>query len=1267
MASDADSQGSTASTTSTETTATTTAAGKGINGANAPNPSAGNAASASPTSKDETPQGASGNFPPPKTDKPRPHVCGTCGRSFARLEHLKRHERSHTKEKPFECPQCARCFARRDLLLRHQQKLHLAGATSSRPRNGGRRESTSGMPPNGVGRVRKNSIASSTASTSAGTGMRPRANTISHIDAGALGGLFGAGAGMGRANGMGGHGHHPTFGGLHGPGAFDYRGMSNSLGNHGNPQALPKLDTHLGMGLGGGLHTAPVPNGFGDPYDLDKFLGGGSTINPAQLHFGGSLGTPTSPFQAFPPFTGIPTMDEEDQFDLSAGIDQQMMLNGVNENAIDGSSPSAISSASQSGFSEIMIDGSNQPGQVSGAMWQNPMVTSSSMPPPSTFGLDPAMFPDMLTSLNTVSPKDLHEQSANNDLYLSSPPPLSIGSTAIPGMPTQYFNPPMNFHSDGTSVGSSSIAGSARQSSVTSVSTASITETTRQALLATLSQPSAFGHRKYSPQAAGSPLSPGFGASSGAGQNTSLPSTADLQRYVSSYIQYFHPHLPFLHLPTLSFDSPVYTNHMRTASHAPHAFGAHDGVVGGGGCLILAMAAIGALYEYEYQAGKDLFEATKKVLQLYLEERRKAGLSAVNGANVTDLSVQKTPLWLVQAMLLNLVYGYNCGDKVAAENASTHCAALVGLAKDVATGPGMHDRTNGVGVGVGVGDGDVEMTDGMPDALGEHKDWLSWKDEEERKRTMFAVFIISSLTVSAYNHSPRILNSELFCDLPCEENLWSAETAQAWSGIGGRAAANQTRVSFADALGWLLAANQRQQTEQHDTSFHQSSFGSVGGGEPMDDGNMAPPAESELRTSTFGCYILINALHVYIWETRQRHSGRAWKTEETDALHAQIEPALRAWQAAWKANPHHTLERPNPFGPLAADSIPLLDLAYVRLFVNLGRAKDALWARDYDRMADELARGSEVVQHASGSPDSQQAAVAAAASSGIPADQQSYGADLARTASSASGTSPPGGIAGPGVADASASSPVQHQQAPQPVHQDPSMAAANAAAATAAAAGGMPPPPPTTGHTSKRERLLRRAAFYAADSLLMSDSLGTTFADPGARELPMQACLCTIDCSQVLAEWVATVQERVGRYLGGVLGRDDIDLNMPPAIVMLADEDRALLEKIAEILEHAQVKLAVFGNGPGEQHAAGAGGAGAGVGVGAGAGAGAGTSGVGAQMAGCGFGSKLLMLTAYQLEKAAVWPVSHVKARALEAHAAHMNRRAEASVSVPSF
>ncbi|KAI5949880.1 ADR1 [Candida jiufengensis] len=62
--------------------------------------------------------------------KPRLFVCQVCTRAFARLEHLRRHERSHTKEKPFSCGVCQRKFSRRDLLLRHAQKLH-AGCTDA--------------------------------------------------------------------------------------------------------------------------------------------------------------------------------------------------------------------------------------------------------------------------------------------------------------------------------------------------------------------------------------------------------------------------------------------------------------------------------------------------------------------------------------------------------------------------------------------------------------------------------------------------------------------------------------------------------------------------------------------------------------------------------------------------------------------------------------------------------------------------------------------------------------------------------------------------------------------------------------------------------------------------------------------------------------------------------------------------------------------------------------------------------------------------------
>lgn len=81
--------------------------------------------------------------------KPRLFVCNTCTRAFARLEHLRRHERSHTKEKPFGCGVCQRKFSRRDLLLRHAQKLHAgcADAITRLRRKSVKRSSSS---PNGV-------------------------------------------------------------------------------------------------------------------------------------------------------------------------------------------------------------------------------------------------------------------------------------------------------------------------------------------------------------------------------------------------------------------------------------------------------------------------------------------------------------------------------------------------------------------------------------------------------------------------------------------------------------------------------------------------------------------------------------------------------------------------------------------------------------------------------------------------------------------------------------------------------------------------------------------------------------------------------------------------------------------------------------------------------------------------------------------------------------------------------------------------------------
>ncbi|KAK9413569.1 putative C2H2-type domain-containing protein [Seiridium unicorne] len=1128
------------------------------------------------------------NFPPPKTDKPRPHVCATCQRSFARLEHLKRHERSHTKEKPFECPECARCFARRDLLLRHQQKLHQTTTPSSRPRN--RRESTSSTVP-AKSRARQNSVANANASAAAAANaasMRPRANTISHVDNTAMQMIAAANAQVARGHGQANHNRHASLIGLpiHNM-DHTFGGMSSVMGQRGMNHGLPKLDTHgiNNMDFGAGLRTAP-PLAFSQQpdFDFEGLLFGqpGTTINPNALHYSESPHSmaldPTSPFGTG--MNDVSTSQHLDEnFDWLTGFEQNMSFNNPNENAVESNSPSAMSTTSQSGISDVMVDGSNHPAATaaSSSMWQpaimGPPTTISN---PFSLDLSASVFPDLLSGA-PVSPQPASQKTMDS-VYFSTPPSSmsSLSPSGMPGLNTQNLNQALNSFGNGPET-PTSLGGHHGHSPVST-----ITDATRAAIVSALSQcaPS-FGGRKYSFPTPSSPMSP---QNQPNGENIpehakNLPSTHDLQRYVASYLRYFNPHMPFLHVPTLSFDMPTKSSSSKASS------------IGGSGCLILSMASIGALYEHDLSQSKELFEMAKKMIQLYLEERRKADVRKADfrrtpmsdhGSSESSLH---TPLWLVQAMLLNVIYGHNCGDKTASDIASTHCAALVSLAQAACLlRPVKLDSTDNHDLQMN----DAEGSWGAAKAESEeHAEWLRWKTMEERKRTLYTIFILSSLLVSAYNHAPALTNSEILLDLPCDEEFFAAESTAAFQLKGGVRAAGHNRTSFHDALGELLRANDKQQKLALGNS-HQPFGSSI---------NLGELPKSELRPSTFGCLVLINALHNYIWETRQRHHNKIWTNEETEKMHRHIEPALKAWQAAWASNPHHSLERPNPFGmgPLSADSIPLLDLAYVRLFVNLSRSKEKFWQRDWDGLADELSRGTEIIQHAEHSPASN------AESSTDPSD--------ASAASSVFVDSPPTQSSSPEFASAKFPSMGPVQQLSNRV-------------------------------TSKREKHLRKAAFYAADSLSMADKLGVTLADFTSRELPMQSALCAFDCAQVLAEWVATLQDRVGRYLG-VLGEDDVDLTQVPAIMLLEEEDVKLLSKTQELLHSAEMKMSldlVSNN----MHA-----------------------GIDARLQmddHSGFAAKILRLTAYMMDKSAVWPVTHLMARCLETHANHMRARAEKSV-----
>ncbi|KAL8947497.1 MAG: hypothetical protein Q9222_006226 [Ikaeria aurantiellina] len=1124
-------------------------------------------------------------------------------------EHLKRHERSHTKEKPFECPECSRCFARRDLLLRHQQKLHLTTTPTSRQK--ARRESASSTAASGSMRIRKPSVSGPSGSAS----MRPRANTISHVDNATLGMLAAANSSNVRHGGMDlnlGHVQHPNLSSLPGVSGYQFRGMSTAAGHHGNPHGLPKLDTHnFNVDVAASMRTAPPYAGFNGDTEVESlWYGQGSTVNPAQLHFSHSphslsMDPMNSPYsQNFHFMQQHHTGPEEDStISWMSGFDNQMSFSNANEQAIDGSSPSAMSTGSQDGFGELVLDGGHSTLQTS-SMWQPSMMAETPVGPGYPVDYRSSSLGEFYQT-GQLSPKSLQTQMGNNDHYYSSPPPIhpQTSTPFLSGLNVQLPNPSMTQVETPSNSAASVSSSSNRQSSVTSISTDSITDATRQALLASLSQPSAFSysHLKTSQPAVSSPLSPALATRHQNSSNISLPSTYDLQRYIAAYIKYFHPHLPFLHVPSLSFDAPELGDGVRS-SNGSAGFN-QPSIAGGAGSLILSMAAIGAFYEYDKAASKDLFELAKKMIHVFLEERRQAAkTTTVNGAPMSfESSTQPAPLWLVQAMLLNVIYGHNCGDKTSAGIATTHCASLISLARAAGlTGSPSDTAMQYVPIqrpDLSAGDG-TQMDGGGfgSDQWSHHQhyllndiyaDWQRWKLAEERKRTLYTVFILSSLLVSAYNHAPALVNSEVHLDLPCDEELWAAETAEAWMALKNSDGAGQNVESFATALSSLLTASHRhpyRQPYQLDQPF--------GSSQHRKD---LPPFD--LRPSTFGCLILINALHNYIWETRQRHAGRPWTTQETEAMHAHIEPALRAWQAAWANNPHHSPERPNPFGAgsLSADCLPLLDLAYVRLFVNLGQSKEAFFQRDWEGMANSLAFGHDFAQHADSSPDvSSRNSTANESQSNH--GQQAFDAQRPEIK----------------LECTDANDNLLHTL-------DQSLSQSS----------------------SKRERHLRKAAFFAANSLAMSDKLGVTFAELTSRELPIQSALCAFDCAQVLAEWCAAVQQRVGQYVG-MLGRDDIDFTQVPAIMLLSEEDCKLFGKIHDIIRSAEIKMADSSSMSATQALQ--------------------TTGNLPSLVDYGYGSKVLLITAHMLERAAVWPITQEMAQSLQTQALHMNERARNSL-----
>lgn len=388
-----------------------------------------------------------------------------------------------------------------------------------------------------------------------------------------------------------------------------------------------------------------------------------------------------------------------------------------------------------------------------------------------------------------------------------------------------------------------------------------------------------------------------------------LPTRLSLARYVRAYVDGFHEHLPFLHIPSMS-------------------------VAGCSVELTLAMAAVGAQYCFEAEAGLGLFHAARAIATERIR-RRDARIAAaergqerhttspteyaasspsVHGrSDSTSNYTLNGPLGLPSDRDTSTMTAPQREDLMQSAQALLVLMAMATWAK--------HKEILREALAIQSILASIVRDDGLRlDPRDEPpRTWEEWARFESVLRTKYIVFCFFNLHCIVYDIPPLILNSELNMRLPCNAALFKASTEAQWRDAWK--ATNGQPKQFQDSLRRLFSPT---------------------GGET-----------TSRKHSALGNYVLIHAIIQHIFFVRQSARCRFDSSELTADEVTPLDQAVRNWQSGWKHSPESSLNPLDPNGPVAFNSTALLRLAYIRLNMDTGPGR-ALGTRDPLQIAHAL-------------------------------------------------------------------------------------------------------------------------------------------------------------------------------------------------------------------------------------------------------------------------------------------------------------------------